>query len=594
MVVSFVAGPLIVAPWFVVPLSAQASTPVRIAFVFSDGNILGTTKAFKALLEERPDLRGRVSLSFLTESVFDDVKPAEMMAADVLVLDIMNQQLLDRFNTTHKIDLISRVRAHGKVIAVGEGLAPKDTYISQGAIWDDRARGLWGHSGFANQVGLLKYALVQARVQRLAVPEPQPSLDFGFYYPDGKVGQTFATWKDFDAWRQAHGKQRTGAPRIAIGFFKSTFYGGETELLDALIAEIERAGAEAVPIFGYPGSVAHRQLLVDEAGRPRVDAAMSFLFNFADTEAWKLLAQVDVPVLHLVSLYGRTEKQWRESNGVTNFEGTFQVAVPELAGTTAPTVVGSKEKIKDPETGITVIVNHPIASRVATVVQRAIRYGTLRTKANRDKRVALVYYNYPPGKANIGASYLNVADSLANILQRLSRDGYDVGPSSDLSSARVLADITTKARNVGGYAPGELDDMLAHGDAVRVTIGEYKQWLNGYAPGLRAKLLKDWGAPEKSRLMTVSGADGPSIVIPVVRFGNIALLPQPSRGWGEDSEKMYHAKDLAPHHQHASRRTRGCGTVSRPTRSFTSARTGPSSGSMARTQASRKKMRPMR
>jgi cobaltochelatase CobN len=545
---------LFVVP-FVVPaavrrLVAQAPRAVRIAFVFSDGNILGVTKAYRTLLQERPDLRGRVSLSFLTESVFDEVKPADMMAADVLVLDVMNQQMLDRFNTTHKIDLISRVRAHGTVIAVGEGLAPKDTYINQGVVWDARARGLWAHSGSANQVGLLKYALTQARVAGLTVPDPIPSLDFGYYYPDGKTGQAFATWEDFDAWRQAHGKRRTAAPRIAVGFFKSTFYGGETELLDALIGEIERAGAEAVPIFGYPGSVAHQQLLLDAAGRPRVDAAMSFLFNFADTEAWKLLAKVDVPVLHLVSLYGRTEKEWRESHGVTTFEGTFQVAVPELAGTTAPTVVGSKEKIKDPDTGVTVIVNHPIASRVAMVVQRAIRYGALRTKANHDKRVALVYYNYPPGKANIGASYLNVADSLANILQRLAKDGYDTGPQDDLSSARVLADMTTKARNVGGYAPGELDEMLAQGDAVRVSVAEYNEWLKGYAPPLRAKLVKDWGAPEKNRLMAVSGVNGASLIVPVVRYGNVALLPQPARGWGEDAEKMYHAKDLAPHHQY--------------------------------------------
>ena len=46
-------------------------------------------------------------------------------------------------------------------------------------------------------------------------------------------------------------------------------------------------------------------------------------------------------------------------------------------------------------------------------------------------------------------------------------------------------------------------------------------------------------------------ADG-SLVIPAVQFGKIALLPQPSRGWGEDSEKMYHAKDLAPHHQYVA------------------------------------------
>ena len=63
--------------------------------------------------------------------------------------------------------------------------------------------------------------------------------------------------------------------------------------------------------------------------------------------------------------------------------------MPELAGTIAPTIVGSKEKVQDAETGVTMIVNHPIASRVTTAVQRAIKYAGLRRKANAEKRVAL-------------------------------------------------------------------------------------------------------------------------------------------------------------------------------------------------------------
>ncbi len=74
------------------------------------------------------------------------------------------------------------------------------------------------------------------------------------------------------------------------------------------------------------------------------------------------LAKVDVPILNLISLYGRSEKEWRESPmGLSMFEGTFNVAVPELAGTIAPTVVGSQEKVTDPETGLTIVVRKPIA-----------------------------------------------------------------------------------------------------------------------------------------------------------------------------------------------------------------------------------------
>lgn len=286
-----------------------AAAPVHVAFLYSDGNMSGTMKAYKALLAERPDLRGQVTISFLTESVFDITQPADISAADVLVLDTMNEQMLAKYDTTHHIDLLAAIRRHGTVFAVGEGLLPKDTYTSRGAIWDDRARAYWEHSGPANQLALLKYVLTRAGVRGLSAPEPQRSLDFGYYYPDGNGGQVFGEWADFDRWRQAHGKSRPGAPRVAVGFYKSTYYTGDSQLLDSLIVEIERQGGEAIPMFGYPGAVATEKLLLDAQGQRRADVALSLLFNFSDTQAWKSLAKVDVPVINLVALYGRTEKE---------------------------------------------------------------------------------------------------------------------------------------------------------------------------------------------------------------------------------------------------------------------------------------------
>ena len=537
------------------PRPVSTTEPIRLVYLYSDGNLQGTLKAFKALLRERPDLRGKVTLSFLTESTMPDVVVGDLSRASVLMLDTMNQQMLDRFNAQHKLDLIAAVRQRrGKVFAIGEGLLPKEAYLKQGALWDERARAYWAHMGFSNQLALMKYALIQAGVQGLTLPPPQPSLDFGYYYPadksasPGAQGFVFATWDEFNAWRSAHEKLRPNAPRIAVSFYKATYYSDETELLDAVIAEIEKRGFEAIPMFGYPGAIAAERLLVDPAGKPRVDVILGFNFNFAGPDASGLLAKVDVPVINLISLYGRSEKDWRASPmGLSMFEGTFNVAVPELAGTIAPTVVGSQEKIVDAETGLQIVVRRPIASQVSMAVRRAAAYTSLRAKANRDKRVAMLFYNYPPGKANIGASYLNVAESIASILQRLKADGYDVG-TGDLTGAGVLKTLLEKSRNVGGYAPGELKALVDQGGSVRVSVAEYRKWLDTFARSLRTKILKDWGDPAASRLMAVDG----TLVIPAVRFGNITLLPQPSRGWGEDADKLYHAKDLAPHHQYVA------------------------------------------
>jgi cobaltochelatase CobN len=532
------------------PPPAATTDRVRLAYLFSDGQTPVTLAAFKKLLLEHPELRDRVELTFLTESVLNDVDAAKAASSDVLVLDVMNQQLLDKFNAAHSTDLIAKVREHGDVLGVGEGLLPKESYEKEGVLWDARARALFSESGTNNQLALMKYALSAAGIPGLDTPAPDPSLDFGYYYPTADGGKVFGTWQEFDAWRTANGKRKPGAARVAVGFYKSSYYTGDTQTVDALVAEIERQGAEAIPLFGYPGGIAFDRLLLDEHGKARADVGLGFLFRFVGPEASDQLAKLDIPVINLVSLYGRSEKEWRESaTGLSMFEGTFQVAVPELGGLIAPTVVGSHEKSFDIDTGVSTVATRPIASRVTAVVQRGLRYAALRAKPNAAKRIAVMYYDYPPGKANIGASYLNVAESLASILARMRSEGYDVG-TGEHTADRVLADITTKAHNVGSYAPGELETMLAAGNAVRIPLAEYEHWLGELAPKLRAKIVADWGKPDDVKLMADRDAKGPSLIVPIVRYGNVVLLPQPARASGEDADKLYHAKNLAPHHQY--------------------------------------------
>ena len=536
-----------------------AAQEVRLAYLTGDSTLPGIVSAWKAVLGERPDLRDRVAVTLVTESLLDSVDPDEVLRSDVLVLHVHDQHTLERFDETYGVDLVAGVAGRGLVLGVGEGLLPREHYVERGVAWDGRAREFWAHSGFANQVGLLKYVLSAAGIAGMTVPEPQPSLEAGYYYPDpagmagpgvGATGRVFADWEAFDAWRRDAGKHRPGAPRVAVGFYGSNHDDGDTALIDAVIAEIERQGAEAIPIFGYPAGIAFETLLREADGAARADVALAFLFRFAGPDAGESLRRLDIPVLSLISLYGRSEAEWRASpQGLSMFEGTFQIAAPELAGLVAPTVVGSKERRTDPDTGLTIVASRPIAARVTTAVRRALGYAALAATPNADKRVAVLFYNYPPGKAGIGASYLNVAESLANILRRMRADGYHLGSGDvDLSADGLLERITTRARNVGGYAPGELDELLSHGGAARAWMGDYLQWLDDYAPELREKVVADWGRPEDTTLMARDG----SLIIPALRYGNVVVLPQPARGWGEDQENLYHADDLAPHHQYVA------------------------------------------
>jgi cobaltochelatase CobN len=141
-----------------------------------------------------------------------------------------------------------------------------------------------------------------------------------------------------------------------------------------------------------------------------------------------------------------------------------------------------------------------------------------------------------------------VAESVANILARLREEGYDVGDAPE-DAAALLEAMTTQALNVSGYAPGELEAMVARGDAVRIAPEQYTAWLDALDPALRDKVIADWGPPDSADVMAL--ADG-TIIVPALRYGNVVLMPQPARGWGEDLTQLYHASDLAPPHQYVA------------------------------------------
>ncbi len=533
------------------PLSAQEER-VALTLLTSDSKVAGAINAFQSLLTEHPELQDRIELHFLTTSLVNEASPETLGSSDVMVLDMHDSATLDAFNDINEIDLISLVRQGGTVLAVGSGLQPEEDFIEQGAIVDETAMAYWEHGGPTNQVSVFKIALQMAGVSGLTPAPLQPSIEFGYYYPDELGGQVFATWDDFTNRLDELDRSTSSKPRVAIGFYQSSFYSGDMAIVDALIAEVERQDAIAIPFFGYPGQIAFERLLIDEDGNARADVGLSFLLRFADFEASSSLAKVDIPIINIITLYGRSEQEWRESaTGLSLFEGTFQVAVPELAGLVAPTVVGSRERQFDPLTNTNIVVGQPIPSRVEMAVRRGLQFADLAATPPVEQRLAMMYYNYPVGEANIGASYLNVAESLSSILSAMREAGYDLG-DEDLSADAILADITGRARNVGVFAPGELEELIAAGGVEEVPLTTYRQWLNGLAPALRDKILEDWGNPEDAELMISSGMDGKNLIIPRLEYGNVILMPQPARGWSADLEMLYHADDLAPHHQYVA------------------------------------------
>ncbi|MBA3070606.1 MAG: cobaltochelatase subunit CobN, partial [Nitrospirae bacterium] len=339
--------------------------------------------------------------------------------------------------------------------------------------------------------------------------------------------------------------------------------------------------------YGYPSENAVERYFLpssipplskgDEGGFPKKSLiiGMSLKIGLNPQITIPVLSKLNVPVIDAITLYSQSENEWRKSPvGLDIFERAWQVAMPEMGGIIQPTVIASKERAIDKETGIEYIEERLIPERIKRLVDRIKAWINLQDKQNKDKKVAIIYYNYPPGKQNIGASYLNVLpESLWEILNRLKAEGYSTLPlipsrqgrgesipsplagegqgEGAITKEQLFNDIHNYARNIGNWAQGEIDRLARTGKPILIHIETYKRWFEELPEGLKKAILKSWGPVEQSNVMTWQGASRTKyIVIPAVKYGNIIFTPQPSRGWEQDVKKLYHDVTLAPHHQY--------------------------------------------
>ena len=288
---------------------------------------------------------------------------------------------------------------------------------------------------------------------------------------------------------------RTGRPTVAIIDHDNYYHSGDVELEDRLVAELDAAGINALPIFagwGEPTETALRDFVKAKREEWDIRAIMS-LQSFvlggdqAREQVSDLLQELRLPVFRAMRLTKRSPDQWLlSSDGLPWASVYYQVAMPELQGMIEPIPIAAElERSVDSQTGAAIASFVPIEDRIHRVVDRISRWIALQNKPNAEKRVALIYYNHPPGKQNIGADYLNVPETIISLLQSLYRDGYDV--QNVPPNADALVDLLTRRGiNVADYAAGQRRLLAEH--SVSLPVADYLKWYNTLDPIARGEV----------------------------------------------------------------------------------------------------------
>ncbi|MDA3971852.1 MAG: cobaltochelatase subunit CobN [Desulfobulbaceae bacterium] len=370
----------------------------------------------------------------------------------------------------------------------------------------------------------------------------------GIFHPDTK--EIFSDYETYLAWYRQSGKFSADGFWVGIHTFSTSAVQGGGRLEAEIIHTLEKEGINVLPVFGRPPY--HHSLqdfFLNGDNKPRVQAICGFGFRFLKgfpEETDRILRTLNAPVFIPLSTDPITIDQWQQSaQGTSPLRVASQLCVPEQSGGIEPTIVGGKSAARLKGTTDLVYDTVPMPENIDFLVGRIKAWHNLQQKPNNEKKIAILYWNHPPGKQNVGASYLNLFKSIATILPAMKEAGYQLAgklPREEEIKKRILL----SGRNVGSWAPGELDKLIAAGGVVRIPIKKYKGWFATLDPDFKESVVRQWGEVEHSDIMIKDQ----EIIIPLVDLGNIIVLPQPSRGFGEDADQLYHDPKVYPHHQY--------------------------------------------
>lgn len=348
------------------------------------------------------------------------------------------------------------------------------------------------------------------------------------------------------------------APTVAVIYYRAQHLAGNTAYIDALCQAIENTGARPLPLYCASLRTAEPELL---ATLRQADALVVTVLAAGGTkpatasaggedEAWDVgaLADLDVPILQGLCLTSGREQWAANDDGLSPLDVATQVAVPEFDGRIMTVPFSFKEFDAD---GLSTYV--PDAERAARVAGIAVRYARLRHIPAARKRVALMLSAYPTKHARIGnAVGLDTPASAIRLLTEMRAAGYDLGapgeiPGLEEQDGDALIHALIAA---GGQDPDWLTAEQLAGNPIRISAATYATWFDTLPDDLRAAVIEAWGPPPGELYVDRSADPNGEIVIAALRFGNVALMVQPPRGFGENPVAIYHDPDLPPSHHY--------------------------------------------
>ncbi len=395
-----------------------------------------------------------------------------------------------------------------------------------------------------------------------AFSEPQKPIWEGIYHPEFDHVPTLDEY--------LLDKYVAGRPTVGLWFYQSLWQAGNTVFIDSLIREIEHQGANVIPVFLHSLKDIERgtmgaEWVVDnffmKDGKPIIDVLISTLMFSLSIKPWEgeesaelegvarseewFLKKLNVPVLKAIVTYNNPE-EWKESlQGCSPLDIAMGIAMPEFDGMLITVPVAARKRTDvDPLTGARVIRFEPLPERINKMVRLSLNWARLRHIPNAEKKVAIIFHNYPPRDDRIGTAFgLDSPVSVLNIMRTMQDAGYTIGRLPESGQALIEEVKSRLTLDRRWRSPNELAGRAIDS----VSLEDYLQWFGQLPAAVQERMTSAWGLPPGELFVHKK-----NLIIPGIINGNFFIGLQPPRGFLEDPSAIYHSPDHPiPHHYYA-------------------------------------------
>ncbi len=325
---------------------------------------------------------------------------------------------------------------------------------------------------------------------------------------------------------------------VWITFYRAMQQTADMEVVENLINALQEKGLNVSAFFAYSlrEPEAQEELIKKKEEHPPdvILTMQSFSIGRMD-ERVSFLDTLNCPVIQVATSTDDIEAWESNPRGLSASNVAMSVALPETDGRIFSTVVGFKES-QSVDSDLQFETKHlvPEKFQISHVAELTANWVRLKKIENSKKRIAIILANYPNKDSRLGNGVgLDTPASVVLFLKELKKRGYLIESNDSSSKIPDSGDELIRILQSGITNDEEMNYGKIHDQSI--SRSRLLEMIGKLPKSSQDILSKQWNHELKD-FIPVSGK----------KFGHIFLGIQPQRGFGLQTQAIYHDPALSP------------------------------------------------